>query len=97
MSLSTLLKELTDDRYREVTVTSLMVFSAIAERHPHNTAQSDLGGMPGLENLSISSLARNCRLLCSLELIERYKNPHDARQFLLKLSEAGSNLWQRLQ
>jgi len=97
MTLKHVLAELSDETFRAVTIPTLMVFNAVGESDPIHVLQSDLNSKFGLENVSLSCLAKQARLLSSLGLIERSKDPHDARQYLLSMTDKGLSLWRELQ
>lgn len=95
-SLNRILAAFTQERFREVTVVTLMVFSVIAQDDPIPVPQSSLKKTPGLTSLSLSALANHCRLLESLGLISRTKDKHDKRMFQLSLTPEGKTLWCQL-
>ena len=96
MSITEVLNDMCGEEYRAVTIPTLLVFNAVYDAHPGDLAQSELGGVKGLENLSPTCLAKQCRLLRSLGLIYRHKNPYDQRQYLLEISTKGLDLWEQL-
>ena len=96
MTLASALALFSKKRFKEVTLTTLMVFDTVAHEHPTPILQSQLHKTKALSGISLSSISKQCRLLESLGFITRTEDIFDNRQYQICLSTNGLILWEKL-